>query len=64
MLHKWVFIFKCPSYRLRKMSITYTILHNNVWNIQWHPILESIQTYILKDFKQYILQSTIILQYI
>jgi hypothetical protein len=46
------------------MSITYTILHNNVWNIQQHPILKSIQSYILRDFMQYTVKTTIILHYI
>jgi hypothetical protein len=64
MIHNWVFIFKCLSCRLCKMSITYTILHNNVWNIQQHPTLESIQSYILRDFMQYTVKTTIILHYI
>jgi hypothetical protein len=64
MIQNWVFIFKWPFYRLCKMSIVYTILHNNVWNIQWHPILESTQSYILKDFMQYTVKITITLYYI
>jgi hypothetical protein len=46
------------------MPITYTILHNSVLNIQRHPIVESFQSYILKDFMQYTVKTTITLHYI
>lgn len=63
MIHNWVFIFKCHSCTLCKMSINHTVLHNNIWNIQQQPTPESFQSYILKDFIQYTVKTTIILHY-
>jgi hypothetical protein len=46
------------------MSITYTVLHDNIWNIQQQPISESFQSYNLKDFTQYTVKTTITVHYI